>query len=82
MLKAAVLGLGRFGASTALALCESGAEVLAVDKNERLVNQVAADVTVAVADGGNGSSVRGKKHPVRWGNPLQSTDSISVCRTS
>ena len=49
MLKAAVLGLGRFGASTALALCESGAEVLAVDKNERLVNQVAANVTVAVA---------------------------------
>lgn len=49
MLKVAVLGLGRFGISTALSLCEGGAEVLAVDRNERLVNQIAGDVTVAVA---------------------------------
>ncbi len=49
MLKVAILGLGRFGISTALSLCESGAEVLAVDRNERLVNQVASGVTVAVA---------------------------------
>lgn len=49
MLKVAVLGLGRFGVSAARALCESGAEVLAVDKSDRLVNQVAEVVTVAVA---------------------------------
>lgn len=49
MLKVAVLGMGRFGMSCARALCESGAEVLAVDRSERLINQIAADVTVAVA---------------------------------
>lgn len=49
MLKAAVIGLGRFGYAAAKALCASGAEVLAVDKSERLVNRIAPDVTVAVA---------------------------------
>ncbi len=48
MLKAAVIGLGKFGSSVAVALSKGGAEVLAVDRNSRLVEAVADDVAVAV----------------------------------
>ena len=43
-----VLGLGRFGSSVARSLCELGHEVLAVDRDEKLVENIAPDVTQAV----------------------------------
>ncbi|MDE6635860.1 MAG: TrkA family potassium uptake protein, partial [Lachnospiraceae bacterium] len=36
----AILGLGRFGVSLAKSLAEEGCEVMAVDKNEDVVNEV------------------------------------------
>lgn len=44
----AVLGLGRFGASVAVHLAETGAEVLVVDKDEACVHDLADLVTYAV----------------------------------
>ena len=38
-----VLGLGRFGSSVARSLCELGHEVLAVDRDEKLVEAIAPD---------------------------------------
>ena len=43
-----VIGLGRFGQTLARQLCMLGAEVLAMDTNNDLVQQVADDVTHAV----------------------------------
>jgi len=43
----AVLGLGRFGRAVARELARLGHEVLAVDADERIVEQVAAEVTQA-----------------------------------
>ena len=43
-----VIGLGRFGRTLARQLCKLGAEVLAIDMNNDLVQQVAEDVTHAV----------------------------------
>ena len=43
-----VIGLGRFGRTLARQLCRRGAEVLAMDMNNDLVQQVAEDVTHAV----------------------------------
>ena len=43
-----VIGLGRFGQTLARQLCLLGAEVLALDTNNDLVQQVAEDVTHAV----------------------------------
>ena len=43
-----VIGLGRFGQSTARQLCTLGAEVLAMDVRSDLVQQVANEVTHAV----------------------------------
>ncbi len=43
-----VLGLGRFGQAVAAALFESGNEVLAVDKDENLINEIQGSVTHAV----------------------------------
>lgn len=48
MLKVVVIGLGRFGATLAVELTRRGAEVLAVDRNIRLVEEVSDRVTVAV----------------------------------
>ena len=42
----AVLGLGRYGQAVAKELINSGAEVLAVDVNEEVVNDLAADIPV------------------------------------
>ena len=44
----AVLGLGKFGSSIARSLAKGGAEVLAVDKDEDLVRDIADKVTCAV----------------------------------
>ena len=43
-----VIGLGRFGAELATKLSECGAEVLAVDTNESIVDKIADHVTRAV----------------------------------
>ena len=43
-----VIGLGRFGASAARELMALGYEVLAVDRNEVIVNEIAPDVTHAI----------------------------------
>ena len=43
-----VIGLGRFGTTLARQLCALGAEVLAMDVYNDLVQQVANDVTHAV----------------------------------
>lgn len=48
MLKVVVIGLGRFGATVAADLTRRGAEVLAIDRNIRLVEEVVDRVTVAV----------------------------------
>ena len=48
MLKVAVIGLGKFGSSIALQLNRGGAEVLAIDRNPRLVDQIAEKVSLAV----------------------------------
>ncbi len=40
----AVIGLGRYGASVALELVNSGAEVLAIDKDENIVNELAREI--------------------------------------
>jgi trk system potassium uptake protein TrkA len=48
-MKVAVFGLGKFGRALALGLAKGGAEVLAVDASDRLVEEVADEVSVAVA---------------------------------
>ncbi|TDJ03665.1 MAG: TrkA family potassium uptake protein [Deltaproteobacteria bacterium] len=45
----AVIGLGTFGAKTAIALYSKGAEVVAIDKNDALVDNLKDRVTHAVA---------------------------------
>ena len=45
----AVIGLGTFGEKIAVRLCEKGAEVIAIDLNERLVDKIKDRVTHAVA---------------------------------
>lgn len=44
----AVIGLGRFGASLAKTLAEQGVEVLAIDRDEAIVNHAVSFVTQAV----------------------------------
>lgn len=44
----AVFGLGKFGGSVARTLASCGCEVLAVDKNEELVEELADDVACAI----------------------------------
>ena len=54
-----VIGLGRFGSNLARTLYRMGHDVLAVDLDERLVQEVMADVTYAVkADATNESVLR------------------------
>jgi len=43
-----VIGLGRFGSSAARELMRLGHDVLAVDRDEQMVNEIAPDVTHAV----------------------------------
>jgi trk system potassium uptake protein len=49
MRRVAVFGLGQFGASVARRLYKEGIEVLAVDRELRLVEEIQDEVTVAVA---------------------------------
>lgn len=49
MTKFAVIGLGQFGRAIALALSKKGAEVLAIDSSEEVVNSIADDVAIAVS---------------------------------
>lgn len=44
----AVIGLGRFGSRLAVTLTNNGAEVIAIDRDARLVEAIRNDVTVAV----------------------------------
>ena len=54
-----VFGLGQFGRSLALSLSEAGADVMAVDKDEELVESIAEDVTEAkVADLENADAIK------------------------
>jgi len=48
MQRFAVIGLGRFGSQLARALARAGAEVIAIDRNRRLVEEIADEVAVAV----------------------------------
>ena len=43
-----VIGLGRFGSSVAMQLEANGCKVLAIDHNERRINQIAEYVTLAM----------------------------------
>lgn len=52
-----VVGLGRFGAEVAQALCRQGCEVLAMDIDSDLVAQVSANVTHAVVGDGQDKEV-------------------------
>ena len=45
----AVIGLGTFGAKTATSLFEKGVEVVAIDKDEVLVDKIKDRVTHAIA---------------------------------
>ncbi|MGG1397408.1 TrkA family potassium uptake protein [Bacillus salipaludis] len=44
----AIIGMGRFGSSLAIELVNEGAEVLAIDKNEKRIDEIANEVTHAV----------------------------------
>jgi len=48
MRRFAVIGLGKFGGTVAQSLAERGAEVIAIDKNEKLIDSFAEVATVAV----------------------------------
>ena len=48
MRRFAVIGLGRFGSQLARALTRAGAEVVAIDKDRKIIEQISPDVTVAV----------------------------------
>ncbi len=47
-----VIGLGRFGSTVAKSLSEQGYEVLAIDRNERIVQEVSEFVTLAAEGDG------------------------------
>ena len=54
-----VIGLGRFGAAAARELMALGHEVLAVDRDEARVNEIASDVTHAIqADASDADTLR------------------------
>jgi trk system potassium uptake protein TrkA len=48
MKRFAVIGLGRFGSQLARALMRAGAEVCAIDKDHKLIEQISDEVTLAV----------------------------------
>ena len=48
MRKFAVIGLGRFGGALARNLAQRGAEVIAIDKDSRLIDGIKEEVTLAV----------------------------------
>ncbi|MBN2460142.1 MAG: TrkA family potassium uptake protein [Candidatus Cloacimonetes bacterium] len=48
MAKFAVIGLGKFGMNVATTLYENGAEVIAIDTNQMLVDEISSRVSVAI----------------------------------
>jgi trk/ktr system potassium uptake protein len=48
MQRFAVIGLGRFGAQLAKGLTRAGAEVVAIDKDRKIIENISSEVTVAV----------------------------------
>jgi trk system potassium uptake protein TrkA len=48
MSKFAVIGLGKFGFNVATTLFENGAEVIAIDNNQALVDEISGRVSVAI----------------------------------
>ncbi len=48
MAKFAVIGLGKFGLNVATTLYEKGAEVIAIDNNQKLVDEISGRVSVAI----------------------------------
>ena len=72
----AVFGLGRYGRAVAKELVESGAEVLAVDIDEDIVNEAIAELTIP-------PSIIG--WPVRAGNASKNlvdpNDSLNGCKS-
>ncbi len=59
MARFAVIGLGRFGENLAKALMANGAEVVAIDRNPRLVERIRDEVTLAVRlDSTDGEALR------------------------
>jgi trk system potassium uptake protein TrkA len=48
MARFAVIGLGRFGSQLAKALTRAGAEVIAIDKDRKIIEDISGDVTLAV----------------------------------
>jgi len=48
MAKYAVIGLGKFGFNTATTLFDNGAEVMAIDTNQVLIDEISGRVTVAI----------------------------------
>ncbi len=46
--KVAVIGLGRFGMALARRLSQDGAEVIAIDRQPRLIDEICNDVAIAV----------------------------------
>ncbi len=56
----AVFGLGRYGKSLAYTLYDAGADVMVVDKDPKLVESVANEVTIAItADVSNAEAIKG-----------------------
>jgi len=48
MQRFAVIGLGRFGSQLARALTKAGVEVIAIDKDRKIIEQISDEVTMAV----------------------------------
>jgi len=48
MAKFAIIGLGKFGIAVATTLYKNGAEVIAIDTNENLINEISGNVSVAI----------------------------------
>jgi trk system potassium uptake protein TrkA len=48
MAKFAVIGLGKFGMTVATTLYDNGAEVIAIDTNQELIDDISGRVTVAI----------------------------------
>lgn len=48
MAKFAVIGLGKFGINVATTLFEKGAEVIAIDNNQSLIDEISGRVSVAI----------------------------------
>ncbi|MCD4797060.1 MAG: TrkA family potassium uptake protein [Candidatus Cloacimonetes bacterium] len=48
MAKFAVIGLGKFGMNVATTLFEKGAEVIAIDNNQALIDEISGRVSVAI----------------------------------